>query len=240
MNCGAVRERFSEHLDGQLAAREARQVEEHLQACAGCARHWSELRTALELLSELPQEPAPEVIAARVLGRVEAETRGPGLRALYRSSWSARPLFLPSLVPAAVLLGLTLSLALRLDAPMVADEPLPPVPAQMLGDWNTAPARPAPRVHTPKVGLPRALQGSVREQDLLDNLVEGSLFLETVVGSDGNVSDITVLDGNQELATPLREALWRERYEPVRYRGRPASVNVYRLISRMEVRAPLT
>ncbi len=143
-------------------------------------------------------------------------------------------------MPAAVLLGLTLSLALRLDAPMVADEPLPPVPAQMLGDWNTAPARPAPLVHTAKVGLPRALQGSVREQDLLDNLVEGSLFRETVVGSDGNVSDITVLDGNQELATPLREALWRERYEPVRYRGRPASVNVYRLISRMEVRAPLT
>ena len=239
MSCGAVRDRLSAHLDGELSGREVHLVEEHLQACAACARHWRELRASLELLAQLPEEPVPEVVAARVLGRVEAETRGPGLRALYRSSWSARPLILPSLVPAALLLGLTLSVALRLDAPAVADEPLPPVPAQMLGDWNTAPARPAPLVHTAKVGLPRAREG-VLPEDVLDQMVEGSLFLETVVGSDGNVSEMTVLGGNQELASPLREALWRERYEPVRYRGRPASVNVYRLISHLEVRAPLT
>lgn len=240
MNCGAVRERLSGHLDGELEAHEARMLEAHLQACPACGRHWHELREALELLAELPQADVPDVIAAKVLSRVEAETRGPSLRALYRSSWAARPLILPSLVPAALLLSLTLGLVLRLDGPAISDEPLPPVPAQMLGDWNTAPAGPAPLVHTAKVGLPRMREGGLGGQDVLDGMVEGSLFLETVVGSDGNVSEVTVLDGNQELGTPLREALWRERFEPVRYRGRPASVSVYRLISRMEVRAPLT
>lgn len=240
MNCRVVRDRLSGHLDGELEAREARRVEAHLQSCPACSRHWHELREALELLTELPRAAAPEVIAAKVLSRVEAETRGPGLRALYRSSWAERPLILPSLVPAALLLCLTLGLALRLDAPVAVDEPLPPVPPRMLGDWNTAPVRPAPLVHTAKVGLPRMREGGLGGQDVLDGMVEGSLFLETVVGSDGNVSEVTVLDGNQELGTPLREALWRERFEPVRYRGRPASVSVYRLISRMEVRAPLT
>ena len=36
----------------------------------------------------------------------------------------------------------------------------------------------------------------------------------------------------------IRDA--EERYEPGRFRGRPVAVSMYRLISRMEVRAPIT
>ena len=52
------------------------------------------------------------------------------------------------------------------------------------------------------------------------------------------VSAVTLLDGDSRQARPLLDALRRERFEPGRFRGRPVAVSVYRLISRMEVRAP--
>ena len=69
---------------------------------------------------------------------------------------------------------------------------------------------------------------------------EGTVFLETVVARDGSVSDVTVLRGRRHAQGALVDALRRQRFQPVRYRGRPVAVSVYRLISRMEVRSPLT
>jgi hypothetical protein len=69
---------------------------------------------------------------------------------------------------------------------------------------------------------------------------EGTLFLETVVARDGSVSTVTLLGGDSEQAQPLLDALRRERFEPVLFHGRPVAVSVYRLISRMEVRSPVT
>ena len=58
---------------------------------------------------------------------------------------------------------------------------------------------------------------------------------------DGSVAGVTVLGGATPLTEePLLEALRQQRFEPVRYRGRPVAVSVYRLISRMEVRSPRT
>jgi hypothetical protein len=54
------------------------------------------------------------------------------------------------------------------------------------------------------------------------------------------VSTVTVLDGHDASAEALVDALRRQRFEPVHYRGRPVAVSVYRLISRMEVRSPRT
>jgi hypothetical protein len=36
------------------------------------------------------------------------------------------------------------------------------------------------------------------------------------------------------------EALRQQRFERVRYRGRPVAVSVYRFLSRMDVRSPIT
>jgi hypothetical protein len=69
---------------------------------------------------------------------------------------------------------------------------------------------------------------------------EGTLFLETVVARDGSVSMVTLLGGDSEHARPVVDALRRERFEPVRLHGRPVAVSVYRLISRLDVWAPLT
>jgi len=60
------------------------------------------------------------------------------------------------------------------------------------------------------------------------------------VARDGSVSTVTLLGGDLAQAGPLLEALRRERFEPATFRGRPVAVSLYRLISRMDVRAPLT
>ena len=49
-----------------------------------------------------------------------------------------------------------------------------------------------------------------------------------------------MIEGDSAGAAPLMEVLWRERFWPGHMNGRPVAVSVYRLISRMDVRAPLT
>jgi hypothetical protein len=51
------------------------------------------------------------------------------------------------------------------------------------------------------------------------------------------VSTVTLLEGDSVQAKPLLEALRHARFEPVRVKGRPVAVSVYRLISLMEVLA---
>jgi hypothetical protein len=64
--------------------------------------------------------------------------------------------------------------------------------------------------------------------------------VETVVARDGSVAGVTVLGGDARSDGALLDALRQQTFEPVRYRGRPVAVSVYRLISRMEVRSPRT
>ncbi len=90
------------------------------------------------------------------------------------------------------------------------------------------------------VGLPQVLGNRVLGLPLGELGGEGSFFLETVVARDGTVSAVTLLDGDSREARPIVDALRRERFEPVWLHGRRVAVSVYRLISRLEVRAPLT
>ena len=89
------------------------------------------------------------------------------------------------------------------------------------------------------VTAPRA-RGAALPDHVLTEMAEGTLFVETVVARDGTVSTVTLLTGDSQQARPLLEALRRERFEPGRLRGRPVAVSVYRLISRMDVRASIT
>ena len=124
MTCGQVRKRLSEYMDGELGVRPARALTGHLEACPSCGGRWRSLRTALEALAEAPRLEPREPIAARVLDRLEVESRGPGLALLFRPFWKTRPLIFPSLLPAAALLVVVLAAALALDRDA---EPLPTV-----------------------------------------------------------------------------------------------------------------
>ncbi len=233
MSCRNVRRRLSAYLDGDLPVGETREVAAHLEACPECGRHWRSLRAALDLVASAPRLAPPEPIAAQVGDRLEVESRGPGLALLFRPFWAARPLIFPSLVPAALVLLSVVAAAVALDQnarPLTSAvaEPLPPYGTE------ANPLFPSTGVTVPRI------RSRVTPADLVLESGEGTFFIETVVARDGSVSNVTLLDGDQEAARPFVDALGRERFEPARLEGRPVAVSVYRLISRMEVRAPRT
>jgi hypothetical protein len=223
-------------VDGDLPAAQAGELALHLRGCPACDARWRELNEALDALSALPRLAPSESISSAVRDRLEVESRGPGLALLFRSAWAARPLILPSLVPAALVLATTLTGAILLD-----QEPLElPQVKVGLGILPPSGTEANPLFPSAEVGVPRIRERDSRAGDVMAAMPEGSAFFETVVARDGSVSDVTLLDGNELQAAPLMASLRRERFEPVRFRGRPVAVSVYRLISHMEVRAPLT
>jgi len=237
MSCRGVRSRFSEHRDQALRAAEARDVSAHLETCFQCAAAWRSFNDDLDLLSETPPLPATGEIAARVFDRLDMERRQPGLSLLFRPFGAARPLMLPSLVPAAFVLVAVLSGALALDR---VPQPVTSMRiAASASNWDAlvppSGTEGNPLFPMSEVSPPRMRSSETVPRYLLDHPGEGSLFVETVVARDGSVSAVTVLGGDSELARPVVDALRRERYEPARFRGRPVAVSIYRLISRMEV-----
>jgi hypothetical protein len=239
MRCARVRARLSEWLDGELGPPLAGAVQSHLAQCRACAQRAEELRATCALLGELPRLAAPEPVATRVLDRLEIEggSRRPGLAFLFRGFASARPYMLPSLVPAALVLVSVLAGILALDSGPLPEVHLAP------GAWGAVPASGTesnPFFPSTEIGLPRETAAAELPPDVFAGRGEGSLFVETVVARDGSVAGVTVLGGDARSEEPLLEALRQQRFEPVRYRGRPVAVSVYRLISRMEVSSPRT
>jgi hypothetical protein len=114
VSCEAVHRRLSAYLEGDLPPSEAGSVSSHLIACEACGRRIASLKAALAALAELPRLEAGEPIASRVFDRLEVESRGPGLALLFRSAGAARPLIVPSLLPAAAVLMSVLALVLSL------------------------------------------------------------------------------------------------------------------------------
>ena len=234
--CPRVRRRLSEWLDGELAARSAREVSEHLAVCEACAGRAEELRAVSRLLAELPSLDAADAVSAQMALQLDLASgaRRPGLAQVFRGFAAARPLIWPSLVTAAAILLLALSGILLLD-----NGPLPEVRA--VKAWDADPVSGTegnPLFPSAEVNLPQ--QRATLAPEVLAKGGEDSVFVETVVARDGSVAGVTVLQGDAQSEQALIEALLQQRFEPVRYRGRFVAVSVYRLISRMEVRSPRT
>jgi hypothetical protein len=239
MTCVLVRRRLSDWLDGALEPRLARGLESHLAECRACARRARELQMVGRLLSELPRLESRESVAAGVFDQIEIEieTRRPALASLFRGFSAARPFILPSMVPAALVLVSVLSGLLALDP-----GPLPEVHPAGAAWWATPASGTESNPLFPSAGVDLPRERTVVElpAEVLKHQGEGTFFLETVVARDGSVAGVTVIDGDTAGQSALVDALRRQRFEPVQYRGRPVAVSVYRLISRMEVRSPLT
>jgi hypothetical protein len=239
VSCRVARPKLSAFLDGDLEASAARAVSSHLEACGECRADLDSLRGTLEALADLPRVTCPEPIAERVRERLEVERRGPGLALIFRPRWAARPLILPSLLPACltVLVALTVALLISRDPrPTVQAAAAPrseaPVVREMLAVQGT---EANPLFPSSQVALPRGREGQGVPVQVLSNMGEGSAFFETVVARDGSVAMVTLLEGDSVSSQPLVEALRRARFEPVRVKGRPVAVSVYRLISRQNV-----
>lgn len=233
--CGRTRRRLSAYVDGDLDAAQTRRVSAHVGACLACAARLRSLRSAIEMLAETPRLESPEPIAPRVFDRLEVETRGAGLALILRPTWKARPLILPSLLPAAAVLVVVLAIAFALDRDPV---PLPTVATRGAESWGPTGASGTesnPLFLSTEVSAPRVRTAAAFTDDLLQGLGEKPIFVETVVARDGTVSMVTLLNGDLRMAGPLLEALRHERFEPGRRHGRPVAVSLYRLISRLDV-----
>jgi hypothetical protein len=234
MSCRVVRSRLSDWIDGTLEAPVARAVAVHLALCEPCATRARQLRAASRMVAELPRLQSPEPVAARVFDRLDMESRPPALAFLFRGFRAARPYMIPSLLPAAFVVVAIVGGAIALDSGPLPEVHLSP------GAWHTTPASGTegnPLFPTSEVQLPREASALGVSPEALAGRGEGTLFLETIVARDGSVADVTVLQGDPEGEDALVAALRQQRYEPVRYRGRPVAVSVYRLISRMSVEA---
>lgn len=241
MRCHEVESRLSAHLDRELPPAEAAAVETHLADCARCARVLAGLSEAVRSLADLPRLDCGGEVASEVLGRIEVETRGPGLALVFRGTWASRPLILPSLVPAALVLVTVLAGAVALHRPS-RTEAL--VVRSRVPSWDT-PLPPSgtegnPLFPSAGVGVPQVRGRAAMPEGWLEGGLGDDLFLETVVARDGSVSAVRLLEGDRDLAGPVLDALRGERFEPTRLRGRPVAVSLYRLISRVEVRPPVT
>lgn len=238
MNCWSVRRRMSAYVDADLTAAESKIVAAHLRECAPCSGHHRSLRSTIDLLGELKQLVARESLAARVLDRLEWEKCSPGL-AVFRSFLASRPLILPSLIPAVLVLVTVLCGAVLLDAGRERSS-FSFAGASWDARGGDSGTESNPLFPSADVSLPRARGTRALGAAMGDVGGEGTFFLETVIARDGTVSAVTLLDGDSRQARPIVDALRRERFEPVRLNGRRVAVSVYRLISRLEVRAPLT
>jgi Gram-negative bacterial TonB protein C-terminal len=125
--------------------------------------------------------------------------------------------------------------ALALDRP----DPLPPVRTANRAEAVAVASPSGPETDAlfsmAEVSPPRVRSSDGVPLYLLDHPGQDTLFVETVVASDGSVSAVTVIGGDAKRARHVVDAMRRERYEPARFRGRPVAVSIYRLISRMEV-----
>jgi hypothetical protein len=242
MTCRSAHRRLSEYIDGELPPNEARLLAAHLDSCLPCTRREHELRAVSEAVSALPRLEASQPVASRILDRLEMERRNPGLALLFRPRFGGGPFMLLSLIPAALVLFVVIAGAFMLDE---RDSELPPIRATGLRpSWEGA-LPPSGTEQNPLFPSSEISVPTVRARDpwpvtVFTDLGEGTLFLETVVGRDGSVAAVTVLDGDDRRAGPLLDAMRRDRFEPARYRGKPVAVSLYRLISSMEVRVPVT
>jgi len=228
--CRFVRSRLSEWVDSALSAEVTGVIEAHLEGCPECARFAKQLEESIEALASLPRLEPDVAIAQLVRVRLDIETRKPGLAALFRSALSARPLILPSLAQAALVICVLMGGILAINrATLVPRSVVWGVEAPSGTEGN-------PLFPSDGVGLPRAEQERGRAE-ALTGVGESSLFVETVVARDGSVSAIRVIEGDARNAGPLLAALWRERFVPVKVGGRPVAVSFYRLLSRMDVRS---
>jgi hypothetical protein len=223
-------------MDGDLEDGRTREVADHLESCAACSGQLRELVRASEALASLPRLSCPEPLAARVLDGLEVENRGPGLALLFRSAWSARPLFVPSILPAALVLVCTLSAVFSMGAHDVRagvararlQVTVPVWGSEAYPFWTTG-----------GMQAPESEGNMMLDQQLI-NMSEQSFLIMTLVNQDGKVSDVRLLEGDRKAAAPILAGLKLQRFRPGRVGDRAVSTRDIRLFTAMEVRAPRT
>jgi anti-sigma factor (TIGR02949 family) len=76
MDCATCEAMVDVYLDGEMTAAESAQFERALESCPECRRRLDEARETQRLLRDLPVEPAPDLLRARIERELRAAAAG--------------------------------------------------------------------------------------------------------------------------------------------------------------------
>ena len=88
MDCPTCEAMVDAYVDGELTAVESAEFERALEACPECRKRLDSARALSGLLRELPTEPAPDLLRARVERELRAIAGRPRERMRQRTQWS--------------------------------------------------------------------------------------------------------------------------------------------------------
>ncbi len=91
--CSKFRERLSAYIDRELGPDEARQMEEHLSACAQCSGALEDIKKTIAHLEGLEQMEPPPWLAQKVMARIKEEGIGAERKKFFAGLFSLKPLY---------------------------------------------------------------------------------------------------------------------------------------------------
>ena len=224
LQCPEANRLFSPYLDGAVTGTEMLALERHLAGCAGCGRHYSELRETQRLLGGVARPKAPADLGLRLrlaISREVAQAKRPPFEGLWVRLENT---FRASLVPATagflsalVIFGIAMVYFVA-PSTLQADNDVPLVMV------NTA-----PQLQQTRFGM--------------NQIDDDSLVIEAYIDVNGRVQDFRILsdpDGAKELAPPVKSMLIDmmtfTTFRPALSMGRPTPSRAVLSFSRISVR----
>ena len=208
--CGAMKEKFSEYLDGRLTGQEMQRIASHLERCRVCAAEWNSLRDVQSSLATLGPIPAPKNLPLRI--RVAVSQEGARRRQSPFHAWNLAwqntvgPFLLQAAAgfASAVLLLGTVVLAIGIVAK--------PEAAQASGD--------VPLGNATAPHLIKFLSGA---SDAQIASLPGPVVVEAYVNGHGLVYDFRIVSGPNDASTrsQVESVLVSGVFEPARFFGQP-------------------
>jgi anti-sigma factor RsiW len=208
--CSAVKEKFTEYLDGRLNGREMQLVAAHLDECGNCSEEWLSLRQTQASLAVLGPVPEPADLLLRIRVAVSQE-RARSRRSVFED-WSLAwkntvgPFLLQAgagFASACLLLGSIIVLITMFTQPEVAqaskDEPL--------GNPTA----------------PRLVSLSSDASDDQIGALSAPVVVEVSINGEGKMYDYRIVSGPNDAATrsQIEDMLLMSKFEPARFFGQP-------------------
>lgn len=69
LTCQEITELVTEYLDGRMSPAERLRFDKHVGLCRHCRAYLGQMRTTVELVGQVPDEPVPNHVMAELRGR---------------------------------------------------------------------------------------------------------------------------------------------------------------------------
>jgi Putative zinc-finger len=222
MTCAEMKVLFSPYLDGQVSGVEMRQLTQHLEECAGCARRYAATRRTQQLLSNLGSKKGPADLALKLrlaVSREAAQARRPRLEGvLVRLENALNAFMVPAtagLLSAVLIFGLLLGFFA--------------LPAELRASSGDVPLMlyTGPQLEQSAFGT------------TLGNIGDDAVVVQAYVDANGRVQDYRILsqpDDAQAVLPQLKNLLIFTTFHPALSMGRPTAGTAVLSFSKISVR----